>query len=161
MSSSLSTRRRIADTLEHVPILHEVLIRLYRLTRVRFTMGVVGVVLNDNNEILIVEHVFHPHYRWGLPGGWVQRGENPIETLKRELLEETGLQATVNTPLLIDKGKLHNHIDIAYLCYAQNDVNKLSSELLDYRWISPDTGLLRRPFHKAAVQSMQALRGNG
>jgi len=158
VSRNLYIRQQIADTLERVPIVYKILSRAYQLTQTRFTMGVVGVVLNSKNKILIVEHVFHPHYRWGLPGGWIEQGETPSETLKRELLEETGLSVTVSAPLLIEQGIHHNHFDVAYLCYTQNDVTKLSAELLDYRWVSPDSALLRSPFYIAAVQSMQSIR---
>lgn len=37
--------------------------------------------------------------RWTLPGGGVQHGEHPADTVLRELLEETGLQGTVGALL--------------------------------------------------------------
>lgn len=50
------------------------------------------IPLTDKNEIVLVEQ-----YRYGiedptleLPGGMVDPGEDPLETSKRELLEETG-----------------------------------------------------------------------
>lgn len=50
------------------------------------------VPLTADNEIILVEQ-----YRYGiemptleLPGGMIDPGENPLETSKRELLEETG-----------------------------------------------------------------------
>jgi ADP-ribose pyrophosphatase YjhB (NUDIX family) len=33
--------------------------------------------------------------RWFLPGGGVEHGEDPVETVQREFLEETGLAVTV------------------------------------------------------------------
>lgn len=37
-------------------------------------LGVGGIVLNDNDEILVVRelHINYPH--WKLPGGYVERG---------------------------------------------------------------------------------------
>jgi 8-oxo-dGTP diphosphatase len=32
---------------------------------------------------------------WGSPGGFCERGEHPIETVEREVLEETGLRVRV------------------------------------------------------------------
>ncbi len=37
--------------------------------------------------------------RWFLPGGGVDHGENPVDTLRREIEEESGLTVTVG-PLL-------------------------------------------------------------
>ncbi|MCP4519860.1 MAG: NUDIX hydrolase, partial [Delftia sp.] len=43
-------------------------------------VGVAGVVLNQRGEILLLEHVFRRAYPWGLPGGWMARGESPSQT---------------------------------------------------------------------------------
>ncbi len=51
-----------------------------------------GIVLNEKNEILMVKT-----YRggWVFPGGQVEVGENVIDALKREIMEETGVEAEV------------------------------------------------------------------
>lgn len=125
----------------------------------RFTAGVVGVVMNREEKILLVEHVFHPQTPWGLPGGWLERGEAPILALQRELREETGIQVSICYPLLIETGYYYRtHLDIAFLCRAESDVSCLSSELLDYRWASLDDLPPMLPFHRAAILSSQYQR---
>jgi ADP-ribose pyrophosphatase YjhB (NUDIX family) len=59
----------------------------------KFLVGVVGVVLNDVGQILLVKHTYREKYPWGLPSGWLKRGEQPMEALKREIKEETGYVA--------------------------------------------------------------------
>jgi 8-oxo-dGTP diphosphatase len=120
-----------------------------------YTAGVVGVVQNAAGEILIVEHVFHPEYPWGLPGGWLNRGESPQSGLQRELREETGLAVRIVRPLLIENGfYFRTHLDISFLCLAQNEVQALSSELLAYRWVRPEALPELLPFHAASIAAL-------
>lgn len=53
--------------------------------------GAYGVVLHDS-QILLTQKKLGPYQGlWGLPGGSIEFGETPEETLKRELLEESSL----------------------------------------------------------------------
>ena len=51
-----------------------------------------GIVINDKNEILLVNTY---HGGWVFPGGQVEVGENVIDAVKREILEETGIDVEV------------------------------------------------------------------
>lgn len=55
--------------------------------------GAYGILIKDS-KILLTQKRKGPYQGlWGLPGGAMEFGETPEETLKRELLEETALQA--------------------------------------------------------------------
>lgn len=129
---------------------------LYSLTRPRFTMGVVGVLFNGEGRVLMVEHVFHPYLPWGLPGGWVERNEQPGESLLRELREELEIKATLG-PLLIIETIVPNHVDVAYLCTSDDPIGKLSFELLGYQWVDPRTLPPTHEFHRLAIERAQSL----
>lgn len=146
--------RQLAQFLQRAPFLTYLMIRVFRASRARFTAGVVGVVMNDENKMLLVKHVFHPEPSWGLPGGWMERRERPEAALVRELQEELGLEVTVEEPLVIETGHLYaTHLDMAYLCRAQGPVQRLSMELLEYRWIALAEIPPLFPFHQLAVEA--------
>ncbi|MEL6148195.1 MAG: NUDIX hydrolase [Chloroflexota bacterium] len=149
--------QHIANFLRRFPFIGWFATQLYRLTKPQFTAGVVGIVFNDEGHVLLVEHVFHAKYPWGLPGGWVDRGEPLDVSVVRELREELQLDVTVQLVAHVEiVRKYRNHIDIAYLCKAHNSVGTLSTELLQYRWTPLDNMPVIPAFHQAAIE--QALK---
>lgn len=57
---------------------------------------VVGLVFNDQGEVLLAERAHHKHQggRWEFPGGKIERDETSFEALKRELKEECDITVT-------------------------------------------------------------------
>lgn len=133
-----------------------------RLRQPWITVGVLGAVFDEAGRLLLVEHVFHPHCPWGLPGGWMNRNEDPADTIRRELAEETGLQVTVEQIVLIQRTPdVSAHLDVAILCRALPGPITLSGELLAYRWCDPtDTVILPKlvAFHRQVIGAALALR---
>ncbi|WP_298195123.1 NUDIX domain-containing protein [Novosphingobium sp.] len=79
------------------PPLHRALLRIAQPIRLRVwglmrrEMRGCGVLAFDaGGRLLMVRHSYHQPDRWLLPGGGLARGENPVDTAARELLEETG-----------------------------------------------------------------------
>ena len=53
------------------------------------------ILLNSNNEVLLLlrddkQEILYPNM-WDIPGGMVETGENPEQTIRREMIEEMGL----------------------------------------------------------------------
>jgi 8-oxo-dGTP pyrophosphatase MutT (NUDIX family) len=131
-------RYRLANTVRTYPWIMVTLQRLYRLTRPRYTVGVKAVLFNARGQVLLVEHVLHPHHPWGLPGGWVDRGERPRDSMARELQEELGLAVRVGPVVHVEELGGMPHLDLTYLCETQQSVGRLSGELLGYAWYDVD-----------------------
>lgn len=81
---------RPADTSKKINPYLSKLLHGYFLLRRPMTLGARAIVVNDKNEVMLVKHRYEPG--WQLPGGGVEHGESPIEALRRELVEEAGIQ---------------------------------------------------------------------
>ncbi|GMN13869.1 NUDIX domain-containing protein [Altererythrobacter sp. MTPC7] len=61
----------------------------WRLWRKVQLDGVSVILRSRAGEILLVRHAYGPQV-WTLPGGGMKRGEEPVETARREMQEELG-----------------------------------------------------------------------
>ena len=75
------------------------LFHLYWRVARGMTLGVRGVVLDQDNKVFLIKHSYVSG--WHLPGGGVERGEAPTAAILRELTEEIGLVRS-DAPLLRD-----------------------------------------------------------
>ncbi|MHC1696098.1 MAG: NUDIX hydrolase [Eubacteriales bacterium] len=53
-----------------------------------------GIIKNNSDDILMIKH--RKNDIWGFPGGQVEVGENLIDAVKRETMEESGAVITVD-----------------------------------------------------------------
>jgi 8-oxo-dGTP diphosphatase len=64
--------------------------------------GVMAVVLNEHNEVLIQRR--SDNGKWGLPGGIMDPGEEPAPATIREVFEETGLHVQIERLVAVHSG---------------------------------------------------------
>lgn len=52
-----------------------------------------ALMVDDDGRVLLARRAGDPgEGMWDLPGGFIEEGESPLETLRRELQEETGVE---------------------------------------------------------------------
>jgi ADP-ribose pyrophosphatase YjhB (NUDIX family) len=126
-------RRRIE------PILRPLFRAWFRTTR-GLTLGVRGLVVDAQGQVLLIEHTYI--HGWHMPGGGVERGESAVEALGRELVEEAGIALT-GPPVLVsvhnnDRRFRGDHV-LLYRCEAWAPCPATSrGEVHKVGWFAPD-----------------------
>ncbi len=111
-------------------------LKIVRATQHKFTVSVAAVIINENEEILLLDHVLRPSSGWGIPGGFVKRGEQPEEAIEREIREETGLE--LHDLKLFRVRTSHRHIEILFRAQATGKAEVKSREINDAAWFKID-----------------------
>lgn len=109
------------------------------------------VVLDSQNRVVLERQWRAPMNRafWEIPAGKIDAGEDPFETAKRELTEETGLAARSWVKL----GVIHNAIgysDERIYIYLAKDIDESGSQKLDDNEFLT---LVRVPFDEALAMT--------
>jgi len=127
------------------------------LLHAKYIHGVTGVIGDDSGRILLLKHRFWQDQRWGLPGGLASYGETLSATLRRELLEETGLDVRPSRLLRVQttNGRLAEFI---LLAESQGIPVPKSAEIMEARFWDP-AALPENlhPAHRALIKNLPAL----
>jgi phosphoglycolate phosphatase len=113
------------------------------------TPTVGALIFNAANQVLMI-HTHKWSNLWGIPGGKTKWGETSEAALRRELLEETGLEIT-DIRFVLVQDCIHSpefyrdahFVLLNYTCRAaagQTEV-KLNDEAYEYRWVAPAEAL--------------------
>lgn len=104
----------------------------------KFNVGVGGIVINEQGEVLLLRHVFRPQDEWAFPAGWVEHGESIEAALHREVMEETGVHVEVGDLIQLNS-RFRLRIE-AYLhaTTTATTVSRVSAELFDARFFPLD-----------------------
>lgn len=108
-----------------------------RLGAPTFTAGAV-CVLEHEGEVLFL---WQPHRRgWSLPGGLLDRGEEPAEAVRREVAEETGLSIDPGDPVAVRVVGADQGVDVIFRVRLDRRPElHLASEARKSAWFAPDS----------------------
>ncbi len=102
-------------------------------------------LIQDGDKYLVIQQEFNGLKRWDLPGGRVDHGESPYDTLHREVKEEVGLDISVIKPIGVwwffrdsDKDQV---VCTTFLCKPKHkDVNitnnPANENIVKYAWLT-------------------------
>ena len=110
------------------------------------TIAGAGIVINDKDEILMVKA---HNAGWVFPGGQVEVGENVIDAVKREIMEEAGVDIEVGEVFCISSntGKYPGYngvkevptkIMLDFICKAKGGIPRPSDENSESAYFSKD-----------------------
>lgn len=112
---------------------------------------VVGAIIERRGTFLLVKEnkPSHPdHGKWNQPAGWLDVGEHPIDAVKREVKEETGLDFTPTHLLgiysLVKRRKtgpipLSHGVKILFTGDIRKGSSKPdASEISEIKWFTPE-----------------------
>ena len=115
-------------------------------------MGVKSIIIKDNKYLDLIK----PNGDSDLPGGRVEPGENLKDSLRREILEETGLEVEIKEPVARWSFKKNSKlivIGVTYLCEYLGGEVKLSDEHVGYCWSELENDSAIGPSHLAKFNS--------
>lgn len=101
-----------------------------------------ALIKDSHGQILIIKRAKKDTFpgRWELPGGGIDSGERPEESIEREVFEETGLSVKALRPFSVITHENHNRtqdiVRITYECQLLDAKEVvLTEDHDDYRWV--------------------------
>lgn len=123
-----------------LPSLPRALVHLFWRFSRGMTLGVRGVVRDEDGRVLLVRHTYTPG--WHLPGGGVEPGETAQAALLRELDEEAGVVPT--SPLVLHGAFFNKAVSrrdhvLVFLVddHTRDDGRRRAREIAETRFFDP------------------------
>jgi 8-oxo-dGTP diphosphatase len=114
-------------------------------TKNYFVVGQKAIVRNNQGDLLLLQRSEKSGAggQWSLPGGGLEKDEDPVAGIRREILEETGLTVTNIVPFLVRSYSENDDavVIIGYYCSAVTTSPRLNWEHTNYEWVSKASAL--------------------
>ena len=98
----------------------------------RFLVGVVGIGVDADGQVLLARHRFGAP-QWRFLGGFLSRDERLEDALAREIAEETGLVVEVGPVLEVVTGFRWQRVEVVFAYRVTGGTLALSQEVVEVR----------------------------
>lgn len=128
-----------------------------------------GIVINENDEILMVKT---HNAGWVFPGGQVEVGENVISAVKREIMEEAGVDIEVGEVFCISSNTRKNpgyngvkeiptKIMLDFICRAKSGTPRPSDENSESAYVAREKvlELMQTPVYRERYKAFLEYTG--
>lgn len=105
---------------------------IVRATQASFTVSAAVIITGPDGKVLLLDHIIRPNSGWGLPGGFLEHGEQPEAGIKREIDEETGLQ--LFDLKMIRVRTFGSHIEMIFRARTSGEPNIDAREIKGFGW---------------------------
>lgn len=109
-----------------------------RAIHARFTVTAAAIVVDEHQRVLLLKHRFRPGSGWGIPGGFLEAGEQPADGVGRELREEVGIELADVELVAARAFQKPRQIEIVFRCRPRGDALPQSIEIRKASWFSID-----------------------
>jgi ADP-ribose pyrophosphatase YjhB (NUDIX family) len=99
-----------------------------------------AVVLDERGRVMLLKHEFRTGSGWGIPGGFLEKGEQPLEALRRELREEVGVELDTAEIAHVRTLNPPQQVEIHFRCRVRGaeGATPQSMEINSVGWFAPD-----------------------
>ena len=105
---------------------------IVRVMEPSFTVSAAAIITNREGKVLLLDHVIRPKSGWGLPGGFLEHGEQPEEGIRREIMEETRLE--LSDLRMFRVRTLGSHLEILFRASADGTPRLDGQEIKGFGW---------------------------
>ncbi|MGW1935848.1 NUDIX hydrolase [Streptomyces sp. CB03578] len=100
------------------------------------SVSVAGAVIREDGRLLAIRRA--DNGTWELPGGVLELTESPEAGVRREVLEETGIEVEVDELTGVYKNTARGIVALVFRCKPSGGTERTSEESTAVSWLTPE-----------------------
>ena len=122
----------------------------------RHSVSVGGAVIREDGRMLAIKRA--DNGEWVLPGGVVELDEDPRDTVRREVLEETGVTVELGQLTGVYKNMRLGVVSLVFRCRPVSGAAQPTAEATEVAWLDGTqvTGRMAEAFAIRLIDALEA-----